>query len=62
MTLMSYAHAKIAVVIFTPQATIGLVARSVAYQIADLGVMSKIPTWSHTFKEIDREIFSIGCC
>ena len=46
-------------VISTPQATIGSVSLSVACPIADLGVVSLIPARSHTFVEIDREIFSM---
>ena len=37
----------------------GPVAQSVASLIADLGVVSLIPAWSHTFVEIDHEIFSM---
>ena len=33
--------------------------QSVASQIADPGVMSSIPPQSHTFVEIDHEIFSM---
>ena len=35
------------------------VAQSVASLIADLGVVSLIPSQSHTFLEIDHEIFSM---
>ena len=37
----------------------GAVAQLVASQIADLGVTSLIPSWPHTFVEIDHEIFSV---
>ena len=37
----------------------GPVAQSVARPIADPGVVSLILTWSHTFVEIDHEIFSM---
>ena len=36
----------------------GSIAQSVASQIADPGIVSLIPTWSHTFMKIDHEIFS----
>ena len=37
----------------------GLVAQFIACPIADLGVVSSIPAWSHTFVEIvGQEIFS----
>ena len=35
------------------------VVQSVASLIADLGVVSLIPAWSHTFVEIDHETFSM---
>ena len=39
--------------------TPGLIAQSVARLIADPGVVSLIPARSHTFVEIDNEIFSM---
>ena len=32
--------------------------QSVACQVADLGVVSSIPAWLHSFVEIDHELFS----
>ena len=47
---------------FTPQTTIGPVAHLVECRLADLGIKSLILAQSHTLVEIDRELFSMGCC